>query len=173
MENVIKIIPVYNILTNLIPGTVLAGMLKLCVPEIDIFTFTDNLWMLGVILYFIGVVNSRISSLIIEPILKKLNWIEKAPHKNFVKAELKDSTGKLTSLGRMSNEYRAYLSVFIIVGVLKALLANICLSTFLEEYGQWIFILFGIILFSVSYIKQNNFVKSRTESILETEHNNG
>ena len=53
MEKIISSIPVYNLLTNLIPGTVLAALLKFCVEDCDIFSLTDNIWILAVILYFL------------------------------------------------------------------------------------------------------------------------
>ena len=42
MEKIISSIPVYNLLTNLIPGTVLAALLKFCVEGCDIFSLTNN-----------------------------------------------------------------------------------------------------------------------------------
>ena len=43
MEKIISSIPVYNLLTNLIPGTVLAALLKFCVEGCDIFSLTNNM----------------------------------------------------------------------------------------------------------------------------------
>ena len=42
MEKIISSIPVYNLLTNLIPGTVLAALLKFCVEGCDIFSLLAN-----------------------------------------------------------------------------------------------------------------------------------
>lgn len=108
MEKIISSIPVYNLLTNLIPGTVLAALLKFCVEDCDIFSLTDNIWILAVILYFLGIINSRISSLIFEPLMKKLKIVNCVSHADFTDAELKDTSGKLTQLSRMNNEYRSY-----------------------------------------------------------------
>ncbi|WP_218976450.1 hypothetical protein, partial [Bacteroides acidifaciens] len=115
MEKIISSIPVYNLLTNLIPGTVLAALLKFCVEGCDIFSLTNNIWILAVILYFLGIINSRISSLVFEPLIKMLKIVKFVPHKDFTDAELKDTSGKLTQLSRMNNEYRSYISVFSIV----------------------------------------------------------
>lgn len=100
MEKIISSIPVYNLLTNLIPGTVLAALLKFCVEDCDIFSLTDNIWILAVILYFLGIINSRISSLIFEPLMKKLKIVNCVSHADFTDAELKDTSGKLTHLNQ-------------------------------------------------------------------------
>lgn len=119
MEKIISSIPVYNLLTNLIPGTVLAALLKFCVEGCDIFSLTNNIWILAVILYFLGIINSRISSLVFEPLIKMLKIVKFVPHKDFTDAELKDTSGKLTQLSRMNNEYRSYISVFSIVLIIN------------------------------------------------------
>lgn len=83
MEKIISSIPVYNLLTNLIPGTVLAALLKFCVEGCDIFSLTNNIWILAVILYFLGIINSRISSLVFEPLIKMLKIVKFVPHKEY------------------------------------------------------------------------------------------
>lgn len=121
MEHALSSFPIYNLLVNLIPGTVLAFSLKFCVG-IDLFTLCENSWLLPVLLYFLGVLNSRISSLIFEPIIRKTKFVKVMPYENFIAAELKDSSGKLTVLSRMNNEYRSYLSLFFIVLIFKLIL---------------------------------------------------
>ncbi len=48
-----------------------------------------------------------------------LKIVKFVPHKDFTDAELKDTSGKLTQLSRMNNEYRSYISVFSIVLIIK------------------------------------------------------
>lgn len=161
MEKILSSIPVYNLLTNLIPGTILAALLKICVDGCDIFSLTNNIWILAVVLYFLGIINSRISSLIFEPLLKKLKIVKHASHKDFTDAELKDASGKLTRLSRMNNEYRSYLSVFIIVFILKLILLSTHVKTFVMGNACWIILLLGILLFLFSYKKQVSYITSR------------
>lgn len=97
MDKIISAIPVYNLLTNLIPGTILAALLKFCVDDCDIFSITNNIWMLAVILYFLGVVNSRVSSLFIVPCLRKLKFITGENHDSYTKPSLKIQRGNLRS----------------------------------------------------------------------------
>ena len=165
MEKIISTIPVYNLLTNLIPGTILAALLKFCMDDCDIFSVTNNMWLLAVILYFLGVINSRISSIIIVPCLKRLKIISSECHDTFTKAELKDSTGKLTELSRMSTEYRNYISVFFIALLVKVLFLWPIAKAFTTEYFNTIILIGGLLLFLFSYKKQAAYVSSRIKSL--------
>lgn len=161
MEKILSSIPVYNLLTNLIPGTILAALLKICVDGCDIFSLTNNIWILAVVLYFLGIINSRVSSLILEPVLKKLKIVKSASHKDFTDAELKDTSGKLTQLSRTNNEYRSYLSVFTIVLILKLIFLSSTAKTFVTENICWIILDLGVLLFLCSYRKQVAYITSR------------
>ena len=161
MEKIISSILVYNLLTNLIPGTVLAALLKFCVEGCDIFSLTNNIWILAVILYFLGVINSRISSLVFEPLIKMLKIVKCASHKDFTDAELKDTSGKLTQLSRMNNEYRSYISVFAIVLILKLTFLSSCAKDFVTDNVCWIILGLGVLLFLCSYRKQVSYLTSR------------
>lgn len=161
MGKILSSIPVYNLLTNLIPGTVLAALLKFCVDGCDIFSLTNNIWILAVILYFLGIINSRVSSLILEPLLKKLKIVKYTSHKDFTDAELKDTSGKFTQLSRMSNEYRSYLSVFTIVLVLKLIFLSSNAKIFVTENICWVILGLGVLLFLCSYRKQVSYITSR------------
>lgn len=165
MEKIISSIPVYNLLTNLIPGTILAALLKFCVEDCDIFSLTNNIWLLAVILYFLGVVNSRISSLIIVPLLRKIKLISGVDHAEFTKAELKDSTGKLTQLSRMGTEYRSYVSVFFTTIVVKLIFLWPMAKALVTEYSCVILLILGFILFLFSYKKQVVYISSRVKNL--------
>ena len=87
MMDIIKLIfdklSQYNFLTNILPGTVLCIILKNLVGYDLIPT---DYYQAGIVFYFVGMVNSRVGSLIIEPILKKICWIKFAPYPEFLKA---------------------------------------------------------------------------------------
>lgn len=77
----------YNILNNLIPGAILCVVFKYLVGY-D-FMSVGTLELI-VIFYFVGMVNSRIGSLLLEPLLKKVHFVTFRDHKQFVAAEQKD-----------------------------------------------------------------------------------
>lgn len=160
MEHALSSFPIYNLLVNLIPGTVLAFSLKFCVG-IDLFTLCENSWLLPVLLYFLGVLNSRISSLIFEPIIRKTKFVKVMPYENFIAAELKDSSGKLTVLSRMNNEYRSYLSLFFIVLIFKLIFLFPCAQYFVTANVGWLIPVLGGGIFLVSYKKQGSYIRSR------------
>lgn len=165
MEKIISSIPVYNLLTNLIPGTVLAALLKFCVEGCDIFSLTNNIWILAVILYFLGIMNSRISSLIFEPLMKKLKIVNCVSHADFTDAELKDTSGKLTQLSRMNNEYRSYISVFAIVLIIKLIFLCSSVKDFVTDNVCWVILGLGVLLFLCSHKKQVSYITSRVSRL--------
>ena len=143
MEKIISSIPVYNLLTNLIPGTVLAALLKFCVEGCDIFSLTNNIWILAVILYILGIINSRISSLVFEPLIRMFKIVKCASHKDFTDAELKD------------------ISVFSIVLVIKLSFLFSSAKNFITDNICWIILSLGVLLFLCAYRKQVSYITSR------------
>lgn len=160
MENILSSFPIYNFLVNLIPGTILAFSLKFCVG-IDLFTPIENSWSLPILLYFLGMLNSRISSLIFEPIMQKTKLVKFLPHEEFITAELQDSSGKLTALSRMNNEYRSYFSLFFVVLFLKLIFLSPDAQKMATNNASWLILVLCIGIFFVSYKKQASYIRSR------------
>ena len=99
----------YNFLTNILPGTVLCIILKYLVGY-DLIP--DDYYQAGIVFYFVGMVNSRVGSLVIEPILKAISWVKFAPYSEFLRAEKEDA--KLTILSQENNVFRSYISLMFI-----------------------------------------------------------
>lgn len=76
----------YNFLTNILPGTVLCIILKYLVGY-DLIP--DDYYQAGIVFYFVGMVNSRVGSLVIEPILKAISWVKFAPIQSFCEQKRK------------------------------------------------------------------------------------
>lgn len=150
----------YNFLTNILPGTVLCILLKYWL-EYDVIP--SDYYQAGIVFYFVGMVNNRVGSLIIEPILKKIKFIRFAPYEKFVMAEQKDT--KVTLLNQENNTYRSYISVFFILICAYAYLYLEKVISFINshEIGVLVFILF--ILFVFSYRKQTSYVRKRVENL--------
>lgn len=169
MENALSFFSIYNLLVNLIPGTVLAFSLKFCVG-IDLFTPFEHSWLLLLLLYFLGVLNSRISSLIFEPIIRGTKFVKVMPYENVTASELKDSSGKLTVLSRMNNEYRSYLSLFSIVLFIKLIFLSPCAKNLAMTNATWLIPVLGIGIFLVSYKKQSSYICSRITQQLNSQN---
>lgn len=149
----------YELMTNMIPGTVLCWLLD---EWVGYHLLPVNGWLCVVVVYFVGLVNGRVGSVIIEPFLKCTGIVTFAPYHQFVEAEKRDA--KVTLLSQVNNMYRAFLSVFFVV-LAAWLLKSIELKWAIEEdVRNFILAVMLLVLFLLSYRKQTSFVKKRIES---------
>lgn len=107
VEFIFNKISSYNILNYLIPGTVLCLLLE-CLLEWNFLKF-GNWYEAGIVFYFVGMVNSRIGSLVVEPILKKFWGSKFCGYRDYVVAEKSDSV--ITKLNMENNVFRSFISV--------------------------------------------------------------
>ncbi len=161
---IIEKISQYNFLTNILPGTVLCILLKYVVGY-NLFVF-DDWYLMGIIFYFVGIVNNRFGSIVIEYILKIMHIITFAPYIDFVKAEQKDT--KITILSTENNVFKSYISVCVLtlLSSLFTLIANNC--SFIDNNKSVIIITLLLVLFVLSYRKQTNYVKKRIDATKTT-----
>jgi hypothetical protein len=104
----------YNIFNYLLPGIVFIVL----VGKLTHYSLVQPDIVLGAFLYyFIGLVISRIGSLVIEPILKKISFVKFAEYKDFVAATKNDP--KLEVLSESNNSYRTLSAMFLLLIALK------------------------------------------------------
>lgn len=176
MEDILKQfvgkISSYNIFNNLYPGVIFCYLLKLM---FNTNILTDNWFENLILFYFVGMVLSRIGSIIIEPLMQKIKVRKKsllkyAPYSDYKKAS--DADPLVATLSEVNNTYRTLLSCFICAFVYKicVIVNTICVEfkfTFFQENKDWIILIGFIILFACSYIKQTSYVRKRVESIIK------
>ena len=159
----------YNFLTNILPGTILCMILTYCVGYN--FLISDNWYLQGVVFYFIGIVNNRFGSLVIENLLKKLNVIKFTPYEDFVQAEIKDS--KIAVLSTDNNTFRSCVSLCIlsIIALLfKVLESNCTLIANCDcKYKTLVLMILILVLFVFSYHKQTAYVNKRGNQSIKKE----
>ena len=158
VAKLVEKISTYQILNYMIPGSVLCLLLKYFVGY-DLLTFSviENI----VVVYFVGMVNSRLSSLVLKPLLKKTKVINEADHKEFIIAEKEDA--KLTLLSDMNNSFRSIANAMLIL-LLAYIIKHISvIETFVLENINWIAIVSLLILFILSYRRQTEYVTERVE----------
>ena len=149
----------YQILNYLIPGSVFCVLLKHLVGyDIIHFSIVENI----IICYFVGMVNSRLGSLILYPFLKKTKFIKEADYADFVKAEKKDS--KVTILSDINNVFRSFANVMILLLFALGIKNVDCISNFVVDNINWVAIISLFILFIFSVRKQTKFVRDRVET---------
>lgn len=162
METIAKLlekISTYQILNYMIPGGVLCVLLKYWVGyNIIDFSIAENV----IIVYFVGMVNSRLSSLVLKKILKKTHFIKETDPEEFIKAEKRDA--KLTVLSDINNMFRSMTNVMLLLLIAYGLKHISCIETFVLNNINWIAIASLFVLFLFSFREQTRVVKKRIET---------
>lgn len=153
----------YHILNNLLPGIVFVVFAKAFTP----YSFVQGDLLLGVALYyFIGMVISRLGSVMVEPILKSVGFVEFRPYAEFVQASTKDS--RLDTLSETNNIFRSLCALFLALILVKgySMLAQACPA--ISTWGKPVLIVGLFLLFLFAYRKQTAYITKRIRSVLST-----
>ena len=150
MNELIEKLSSYNVFNYLLPGVIFSVFVEKITPYKII---QDDVLINVFLIYFIGLVISRIGSLLIEPIFKK--FIKFADYTDFLEASNEDA--KLEILSESNNMYRTFISLFIVLFLIKLY------SYYFVDNNVGIYILIVIIflLFVFSYIKQTAYITKR------------
>ena len=158
MSEILQKLSSYNIFNYLLPGIVFA----VCVDAATSFTTIQSDIILGVFVYYLmGLIISRIGSVIIEPVAKKMKLIQYADYKNFITASAVDT--KIELLSEVNNMYRTLFSTFICI--LGAVIAGKMIDA-VPQSAAWLtgILWIGlIILFALSWRKQTEYVTKRVD----------
>lgn len=158
-ENIIEKITRYNLFNHLLPSVVFV-LIASYTFEFDIGKVSG----LGVVFvlffaYFLGMVISRLGSIIVEPVLKWLGFIKFAKYEDFLNAVKVDT--KIDKLSEENNVYRTYIAVFgtlLLLMTLKEVATYYGLS---DDQVINIGLLLLFVLFLFSYRKQTSYIKKR------------
>lgn len=156
MEKIIEKLEIYQFINYIFPGVIFGTIFTKIIGE----NFLDNNIVIAIIeYYFIGLVLSRIGSVLIKPMLEKLKVVNFEQYEEFVKCGKKDD--KVDLLQREANQYRTYIATFICLSVVEAYLC-ITNKTFYEIILLFIAL---VIIFILSYKKQTDFVIKRINAV--------
>jgi hypothetical protein len=156
MQEIIDKISSYNLFNNLLPGVIYVYFVSYLT---DFNLIVDNLLWGIFVYYFVGLVVSRVGSLIIDPILMKLRFIKTKSYDDYVNALAQDT--KIDLFSEMNNMYRT------IVALLSVVLITIGINWLINQFSIPLFylciaIISGLfILFLFAYKKQTNYIKQR------------
>lgn len=156
MDEMIKKIETYNIINYLLPGIV---FIILFTYLTDINISNSNAAIAIVEYYFIGLILSRIGSIVIKPLLKKCKIINEEKYEVFIDKEKEDE--KIPILVRDGNQYRTFIATFVVLTLIE--IYNIIKG----NTNKWITLiafLALIILFILSYRKQLIFITKRIKN---------
>ena len=114
-----------------------------------------------VLFYFVGMVNGRIGSLIVEYFFKKVHFVTFRDHHSYVEAEQKDK--KIVYLSETNNMYRSIVSVAFTTLVVKVYHVGVDLHWEWGNVTDWVVLFAMLILFVCAYRKQTNYIVSRID----------
>jgi hypothetical protein len=167
MKELLEKISSYNLFNYLLPGVIYS----VAIDELTQFSIiSENLVVVGFVCYFIGMVISRIGSIIVEPILKKIGFLKFKDYKDFISASQSDP--KLEVLSEQNNTYRSIIAMLLMIAV--SVFYNWLLGEFsvLVDWNLWIILVFLLVLFLPAYRKQTNYISKRIEKHLQNTSSN-
>lgn len=164
MKDLLDKLSSYNIFNYLFPG-ILFSVFASKLTSYDLFF--ENIFIGAFVYYFIGLVVSRIGSLILEPLLKIVKILHFTSYADFIKASKKDP--KIELFSEINNMYRTLSAVFISLILLYffELLKN--KYPFISDNSILILVIILITLFLFSYHKQSAYIKARVEQALKSD----
>src|SRR3989338_9270292 len=148
MKDIIDKISSYNLFNYLLPGI----LFVVIIDNFMIYSFMQDDIITGVfVYYFIGLVISRFGSLVIEPVLKKINFLKFAEYKDFVVASKKDS--KIDIFSEVNNMHRTFCSMFVLLVLLKIYSSAADKIAIPYSWNTYVLLTLLLIMFFYSYRK--------------------
>lgn len=156
MDKIIDKLSTYNIFTNLLPGILYCYLADWLfgVPLLQ-----KDLIVGAFLYYFCGMVISRVSSVVLEPLLKKARFVRFVEYKAYVSAAEKD--GQIGLLLEVGNSYRsaaALLGCVLITGGWVALMSAL---PAIQPYARYVVLSALLTLFLFAYRKQAQYIAAR------------
>lgn len=156
MKEIVTKLTTYNIFNYLFPGVLYAFFIK---EFFSINIIQKDLLIGFFVYYFIGSVISRIGSIFIERVLKKINFIKFVNYSDFISASQKDS--KIKELSEQNNMYRTLLSLFFCLLITKLIILGTAKIEWLKEHLIIITLSSLFLIFLFAYKKQTKYVTDR------------
>jgi hypothetical protein len=168
MGELAKQLSSYNLLNYLLTGVAFVVLAK----AFTTFSFVQNDLAVGVFVYYlIGMIVSRVGSLVVEPTLQAIKikgkkFIVFAPYEDFVVASSKNA--KLEILSEENNVYRSVLAAILCVLLLRLVQAIEQWWPSATAANPWVLLAALLVLFVFAYWKQVGYIRKRVEAIVKT-----
>jgi hypothetical protein len=162
LEKLLDKLSSYNILNNLIPGSIFCYLLRY-VNGIDLLSDSviENLF----IYYFIGMVISRFGSLLVEPIAIKTGLVNYVDYTDYLLACKTD--GKIDTLLETNNLYRTMSASGLLIIITSVYLFVEQQISSLSDATPYLVAIFLLLLFLLSFRKQSTYIKKRVEHVVQ------
>ena len=162
MKDLLDKISSYNLFNYLLPGTIFVTLAN----KFTRYSFIEkNIIIAGFVYYFVGLIISRLGSLIIEPVLKKIKFLKFTDYKEFILASKKDP--KIEIFSETNNTYRTLSAMFIFLLLLKLYELVEFKLPMLMIFSPYILVILLLTMFIFSYRKQTEYIKKRVKVINE------
>lgn len=159
MKDLLSKLSSYNLFNHLLPGIVFVVLAE----KLSRYSLVQHDIVIGIFLYyFIGLVISRLGSLAIEPLLRKVSFLRFADYKDFVDATKKDD--KLEVLSEVNNTYRTLCALFASLLCLRVYETIETRFSGLKEWSAILLVGFLLLMFLFSYKKQTAYIIKRIEA---------
>ena len=159
MNDILDKLSSYNIFNNLLPGIVFVALAEPFLRR----SFVQKDLLTGLFLYyFIGMVISRVGSLVVEPILKKISFLRFADYKDFVSAAQSDA--KIEILSEVNNTYRTLCALFLSLIATRGYEAIETWLPTMKKGTPFVVVLSLLVIFLWSYRKQTSYITKRIEA---------
>lgn len=148
----------YNIFNYLLPGVIFAAVAS----SLTGYSFIqDDLLVGAFVYYFLGLIISRIGSILVEPVLKKVRFVEFSLYQDYISASKKDDF--IQTLSEANNMYRTFVSLFLCLLILKSYGLLASKIPFLKEWEIINLVVGLLFLFLMSYRKQTAYISKRVQ----------
>lgn len=162
MSELLNKLSPYNLFNYLLPGVIFSAT----ATQLTSYNFVHENLVIGFfIFYFIGLVISRIGSLIIEPLFKKMGFVKFADYKKYGQVVKIDPT--IETLSEANNMYRTLSSTFLLLLTVRAIDNFPKCLTINQETGLLVIAVILFFLFSFSYRKQTNYITRRINNTIQ------
>lgn len=148
----------YNLFNYLLPGAAFSVIAE----SLSGFKLVqEDLLNAFFVYYLIGMLISRIGSIMIEPVLKKIKFVKFSDYGKYIKKSKEDPL--LTTLSEQNNTYRTLLSMSILLLIVDNIEALQGKFPWLDHNMPSLLLTGMIILLAFSYRKQTNYITKRVE----------
>ncbi len=165
-NDLIKQITSYNLFNYLLPGAVF------CAIQNYLFNYElviENLFVAFFFYYFVGLVISRVGSLVVEPVLKWVGVIKFRPYSDYIDACKQDL--KIEGISESNNVYRTFISLPICISVYHLGILTVERAEMPNSVRGVLLMIFLCLLFAFSYRKQTAYVTARIDKAISTKVN--
>jgi hypothetical protein len=157
MTDLLGKLSTYHFFNYLLPGAVFSMLAqRLSLVEMPSDVVEQFVWF-----YFVGLILSRIGSLLVEPALIKLKIIEYGCYEDYLYAHERDA--KLELMVEVSNTYRTLATGFIALIFCVAYFGIVRAFGFSTSLQHFLFLGLLAVLFLLSLKKQAMFVTKRVK----------